>query len=87
MQAINSYGFDLTSLAQPFAHAADQNSGDIAAELDRVIAARASDYRGPISSAAGKMLWAIQSWYAESNDESAIDTALGERTVNRFHSA
>lgn len=83
MQAMSTSGLDLTSLAQPFTLEVNQNTGDIAAKLDRVISDRASGYHGPISSTAGKMLWAIQAWYAESNDESAVDSALGERTMNR----
>jgi hypothetical protein len=82
VQALKPSDFESDSLAEPFAHFAVQNKEVIAAALNWVVEIRTSHYRGPISSRAGRMLWVIQTWYADSN-ESDIDVLLGERTVYR----
>ena len=48
-------------------------------ELARVISDRAASYTGPIETPAGRALWAIQAWYAESGDEVRAEALLAAR--------
>ena len=64
MQVIDSY-----SIHSDSTHLADD-------ELDAAIAERATEYQGPIHSATGKMLWAIQAWYADARDTLDVDEIL-----------
>lgn len=44
--------------------------------LMKTVISRADAYTGPICSGTGKMLWAIQSWYAEMENERASEAIL-----------
>jgi|HubBroStandDraft_6_1064221.scaffolds.fasta_scaffold4402204_1 hypothetical protein len=44
--------------------------------LRKTVASRADAYDGPISSETGKQLWAIQSWYAEMENEKFCEVIL-----------
>ncbi len=82
MQVINSYsGVHSMTLAEPVARRAEANREKIADGLGRLIADRAAGYEGPIHSTTGKMLWAIQAWYAELNDEAGAKKALTSHAV------
>ena len=79
MQVIDSYDVHSNLSVEPPVHlatAAGEKSVRppvaVPGGLAKTIADRAADYGGPIRSETGKMLWAIQAWYVEVGDQSAV---------------
>jgi hypothetical protein len=83
MQVIDSYDVHSNLSVEPTAHlatAAGEKSMRppvaVPGGLAKTIADRAADYRGPVRSETGKTLWAIQAWYVEVGDQTAVDEVL-----------
>jgi hypothetical protein len=49
---------------------------DVENGLLKAIADRVATYDGPIQSTVGEMLWAIQAWYADVEDEESSEAIL-----------
>ena len=83
MQVIDSYDIYSNTSVEPAAHLAapkGEKGGphpiSCPSELAEELADRAAGYTGPVRSATGKMLWAIQAWYMDVGDQTAADEIL-----------